>query len=277
MRGTVRAGRFPQAVIPAGAPDLVRVGAEKSLGTISATIRLQPTAAPIADAVNSPRRHPGWSDLPRNTIRGAAVRGAESPDRASRPFDFAQGRLPTHPSLPPRTERSGDPGTRVARHGIALRLWAPDRGPGRQCWCFSDIDKRAAFAVSTGFLSPLEGNPALHDQAYNPQIFSVLRFDPCTAQERYRHFTTPSTSLRTGSSGRFGRIDGKARSVPAHLASSAASPACSTATMARSWWGWRACHGLPERAGRNGSATSVVSPLSASNTASAMKGTICGA
>ena len=30
------------------------------------------------------------------------------------------------PSVPPRMERSGIPGTRVARHGLALWLWAPD-------------------------------------------------------------------------------------------------------------------------------------------------------
>ena len=91
------------------------------------------------------------------------------------------------PSVPPRMERpapdrdpgSGSPGTRVARHacaersrrGLASWLWAPDRGPGRQCWCSSDIDERAALAVSTGFLSPSEGNPALHSQAYEFQIF----------------------------------------------------------------------------------------------------------
>ena len=31
-----------------------------------------------------------------------------------------------HPPMPPRMERSGNPGTRVARHGLALRPWAPD-------------------------------------------------------------------------------------------------------------------------------------------------------
>ena len=30
------------------------------------------------------------------------------------------------PSVPPRMERSGNPGTRVARHGLALWFWAPD-------------------------------------------------------------------------------------------------------------------------------------------------------
>ena len=30
------------------------------------------------------------------------------------------------PSVSPRMERSGNPGTRVVRHGLALWLWPPD-------------------------------------------------------------------------------------------------------------------------------------------------------
>ena len=48
-------------------------------GIISVTMGLRPAAARIADAVNSPQRHPGWSDLPRTAIRGADVRGPEPP------------------------------------------------------------------------------------------------------------------------------------------------------------------------------------------------------
>ena len=35
-----------------------------------------------------------------------------------------------YPSVPPRMERSGNPGSRVARHGLDLRLWAPDQVRG---------------------------------------------------------------------------------------------------------------------------------------------------
>jgi len=116
------------------------------------------------------------------------------------------------PSVPPRMERpapdrdpgSGRPGTGAARHacperrrrGLASWLRAPDRGPGRQCWCFSDIDKRTALAVSTGFLSPSEGNPALHSQAYESQIFPARRFGPGRCAGRISPLRGPS--LRSG-------------------------------------------------------------------------------
>ena len=74
--------RHPFSVISADQgeqPALSEVEREKSLGIISVTMGLRPAAARIADAVNSPQCHPGWSDLPRTAIRGADVRGPESP------------------------------------------------------------------------------------------------------------------------------------------------------------------------------------------------------
>ena len=79
--------------------------------------------------------------LPPRTERSADPGSRGDRQRLSgRPFGFAQGRLPTHPSLPPRTERSGDPGTRG--HGLRPfgSLLGPGSRPGRQkCWGFGRL------------------------------------------------------------------------------------------------------------------------------------------
>ena len=53
------------------------------------------------------------------------------------------------PRLLPRTERSGDPGTRVAGKSLSGRLWAPDRGPGRQGGCISTLQRNCAARCGT--------------------------------------------------------------------------------------------------------------------------------
>ena len=53
------------------------------------------------------------------------------------------------PRLLPRTERSVDPGTRVAGKSLSGRLWAPDRGPGRQGGCISTLQRSCAARCGT--------------------------------------------------------------------------------------------------------------------------------
>ena len=75
---------------------------------------------------------------------------------ALRPYPYTLLFSPP-PFLLPRTERSDDPGARVARHGLALRplrraqgrLLGPGSGPGRH-FGFSDIDSRGRARTIAG-------------------------------------------------------------------------------------------------------------------------------
>ena len=62
--------------------------------------------------------------------------------------------LPPQSPLPPRTERSGDPGTRATGKGLSSRPWAPDqvRG-GKLGWEFGGSD-RGAETFDSSYPSP---------------------------------------------------------------------------------------------------------------------------
>ena len=120
-------------VISTGAPDLIRGGAEKSLGIISLTM---PGPA-LPPPVRWKQARVARSSLPPQ-LRWCRPRRPQSDPASPDPDPGGAGgagraRLyyffkPQH-NVPPRTERSGVPGTRVASAGRAERPWSPALPP----------------------------------------------------------------------------------------------------------------------------------------------------